>query len=195
MNIGLPLGHHWVIAPVWLLCSLPSGIPVYWQNLVWCSIDQVTSQHATPYVYNWYGESCLGYADLCCCGTHMCDEQNWYPLKSSKSKSWIYRDMSTCCLVCRHLVISNWHGCYSANLFLPGCYRAVTVPPSLQWCSSAGCNSQSFSNGIPVGQFQLSFSSGVPVYLGSACRVAQRYPSIHWVNQWHSNGIPVRGTW
>ena len=26
------------------------------------------------------------------------------------SKSWIYRDLSTCWLVSRHLVISNWHG-------------------------------------------------------------------------------------
>ena len=40
-------------------CGLPSGIPVYWQNLVWRSLGQVTSQHATPNVYNWYGDSCL----------------------------------------------------------------------------------------------------------------------------------------
>ena len=29
-------------------CGLSSGIPVYWQNLVWRSLGQVTSQHATP---------------------------------------------------------------------------------------------------------------------------------------------------
>ena len=48
----------------------------------------------------------------------------------------------------------------------------------LQWHSS-------------VGLFQLSFSSGVQVYPASIRWVAQRYPSVHWVNQWHSSGIPV----
>ena len=42
-----------------------------------------------------------------------------------------------------------------------------------------------------VGLFQLSFSNGVPVYPGSIRWVAQRYPSVHWVNQWHSSSIPV----
>ena len=44
----------------------------------------------------------------------------------------------------------------------------------LQWHSS-------------VGLFQLSFSSGVPVYPASIRWVAQWYPSVHWVNQWHSS--------
>ena len=44
----------------------------------------------------------------------------------------------------------------------------------LQWHSS-------------VGLFQLSFSSGVPVYPTSNRWVAQWYPSVHWVNQWHSS--------
>ena len=35
--------------------------------------------------------------------------EQWTP-----SKSCIYRDLSTCWLVPHHLVISNWHGCYSA---------------------------------------------------------------------------------
>ena len=43
----------------------------------------------------------------------------------------------------------------------------------LQWHSS-------------VRLFQLSFSSGVPVYPASIRLVAQLYPSVHWVNQWHS---------
>ena len=38
---------------------------------------------------------------------------------------------------------------------------------------------------------QLSFSNGVPVYPASIRWVAQRYPSVHWVNQWHSSGISV----
>ena len=48
----------------------------------------------------------------------------------------------------------------------------------LQWHSS-------------VGLFQLSFSSGVPVYPASIRWVAQWYSSVHWVNQWNSSGIPV----
>ena len=48
----------------------------------------------------------------------------------------------------------------------------------LQWHSS-------------VGLFQLSFSSGVPVYPASIRWVVQRYSSLHWVNQWHSSGITV----
>ena len=58
-----PVWFQWhpsvLVAPVVFQCGLPSGIPVYWQNLVWRSLGQVTSQHATPNVYNWYGESCL----------------------------------------------------------------------------------------------------------------------------------------
>ena len=53
----LTLDCHWDITvwqhqPVWFQCSLSCGIPVYWQNLVWRSLGQVTSQHATPYLYN-----------------------------------------------------------------------------------------------------------------------------------------------
>ena len=42
-----------------------------------------------------------------------------------------------------------------------------------------------------VGLFQLSFSSGIPMYHASIRWVAQWHPSVHWVNQWHSSGIPV----
>ena len=73
INTGSPLEHHWALAsasvvPVAFQCTcgssgIPvwssSGIPVYLQNLVWRSLGQVTSQHAIPNVYNWYGESCL----------------------------------------------------------------------------------------------------------------------------------------
>ena len=60
INIELALEHHWVIASASVSqCSLPSGIPVYWLNPVWRSFGLVTSQYATPYVYNWYCESCL----------------------------------------------------------------------------------------------------------------------------------------
>ena len=51
------------------------------------------------------------------------------------SKGWIYRDLSTCLLMSRHLVISNWHGCYSACLTI--CVGACV-----------GCHSP--SSGVPV---------------------------------------------
>ena len=76
INTGSPLGHHWVLAsasvvPVASQCTWgSSGLPVWsvqWYHSVLTesglegirSLGQVTSQHATPYVYNWYGESCL----------------------------------------------------------------------------------------------------------------------------------------
>ena len=51
------------------------------------------------------------------------------------SEGWIYRDLSTCLLVSRYLVISNWHGCYSACLTI-----CVGV--------CVGCHSR--SSGVPV---------------------------------------------
>ena len=48
------------------------------------------------YLYIWI-------AELVCLGE-----------QSTPSKSWIYIDLSTCCLLSCHLVISNWYGCYSA---------------------------------------------------------------------------------
>ena len=76
---------------------------------------------------------------------------------------------------------------------------------SLQWCFSVGCkvkvcpvesqcgavSTKFIKWHSSVGLFQLSFSSGVPVYPASIRSAAQPYPSVHWVNQWHSNGIPV----
>ena len=40
---------------MWFQCSLSFGIPVSWERVVWSSLGQVTFQHATPSVYNWYG--------------------------------------------------------------------------------------------------------------------------------------------
>ena len=63
----------------------------------------------------------------------------------------------------------------------------------LQWVASqCGADSTKFLQWhSSVGLFQLSFSSGVPVYPASIRWVAQWYPSVHWVNQWHSSGIRV----
>ena len=96
---------------------------------------------------------------------------------------------------------------------------ALTVPPVVlqcrlqkleffQWQPSVGRFQLSFSSSIPVwcgfnlvspvtfqcGLFQLSFSNGVPVYPASILWVAQWYPSVHWINQRYSSGIPVY-TW
>ena len=81
---------------------------------------------------------------------------------------------------------------------------AVTVPPVVFQCRLAakvrvspvaflcGAVSTKFLQGhSSVGLFQLSFSSGAPVYPASIRWVAQLYPSVHWVNQWHPSGIPV----
>ena len=55
--------------------------------------------------------------------------------QQTQSKGWIYRDLSTCLLVSRHLVISNRHGCYSTCLSI--CVGACV-----------GCHSP--SSGVPV---------------------------------------------
>ena len=35
------------------------------------------------------------------------------------------------------------------------------------------------------------FSSGIPVYLASIRWVVRGYPSVHWLKQWYSSGIPM----
>ena len=125
--------------------------------------------------------------------------EQWTP-----SKGWIHRDLSTCSLVCRHLVISNWHMCYSICLTIcagvcVGCYspssgvpvKAAKVRVSLVASQCGAVLTKFLHWHFSVGLFQLSFSSGVPVYPASNGCVAQWYPSVHWVNQWHSSGIPV----
>ena len=79
----------------------------------------------------------------------------------------------------------------------------VTLPPVVFQCrlqklrvspvaSQCGADSTKFLQWhSSVGLFQLSFSSGVPVYPATIRWVGQWYPSLHRVNQWHSSGIPV----
>ena len=95
-----------------------------------------------------------------------------------------------------HLVISNWHRCYSACLTIcvgacVGCHSPssgvpvyaakVRVSPVasqcgadstkfLQWHSSVGLFWLSFSSGVPV---YTGSTSGIPVYTGPA--------SVHWL--------------
>ena len=78
INTGSPLEHHWVLAsasvvPVASQCTCGSiGLPVwsvqwYPSVLTESGLEVIRSghfQHATPYVYNWYGESCLNSTDF-----------------------------------------------------------------------------------------------------------------------------------
>ena len=65
----------------------------------------------------------------------------------------------------------------------------VTVPPVVFQCRLQKLEFLQWHSS--VGLFQLSFSFGVPVYPASIHLTAQWYPSVHWVNQWHSSGIPL----
>ena len=66
---------------------------------------------------------------------------------------------------------------------------AVTVPPVVFQCRLQKLEFLQWHSS--VGLFQLNLSSGVPVYPTRIRSVAQWYPSVHWVNQWHFSGIPV----
>ena len=82
----------------------------------------------------------------------------------------------------RHLATSNWRGCYSACLTIcvgvcVGCHRPPVVFQCrlqklefLQWHPSMGLFQLSFSSGIPV---YTGSTSGIPVYTGPA--------SVHWL--------------
>ena len=127
-----------------------------------------------------------------CWSTHMCWEQNWYPLQSSRLKVKAeYTETCPLAYWCPAILSfqTDMDATLHAHLYVSGRVWAVTVLPVvfqcrlqmfefLQWHSS-------------VGRIQLSFSSGVPVYPASIRWVAQWYPSVHWVDQLHSNGIPV----
>ena len=147
-----------LVAPVVFQCGLSSGIPVYWQNLVWRSLGQVTSQHATPYVYNWYGESCLNSTDFiwlatpnaqklewCSYQRHAqsdvevltCVKQNWYPLQSSKLQVKAgYTETGPLAYWCPAILSfqTDMDATLHAWLYVSGLVWAVTVPPVVFQC-------------------------------------------------------------
>ena len=49
-----------------------------WQHLFRRPAGQVTSQHATQYVYNWYDASCFSYADCIWTGTPNTQKLWWF---------------------------------------------------------------------------------------------------------------------
>ena len=118
-----------------------------------------------------------------CWSTHMFEEQNWYALQSGKLQVTA-EFTETCSLAACCAAILSFQTGMDATLLNYMCLGVCGMLQSFQWCSNVGCNSHCFSS---VGQFQISFSSGVPVYHGSIPLVVQWYPSVHWVNQWHSN--------
>ena len=165
LSSGLPVCSNyanWIATGTPLSASIiqcgSSGIPVYWQNLVWRSLGQVTSQDATlmftpgmvrvvwakpisfefqPQIHKNFNAAhiksmhrvMLKYSHVLRAELASIAEQQ------TPSKGWMYRDLSTCLLVSRHLVISNWRGCYSACLTI--CVGACV-----------GCHSP--SSGVPL---------------------------------------------
>ena len=172
----LTLDHHWnttgclhqlvwfqwhpsvLVAPVVFQCGLSSGIPVYWQNLVWRSLGQVTSQHANPlcilqvwwelFALNWFHLTCnpkytkpiMVISKACtgwCWGTHVCIEQDLYPLQSSKSQ--VKAEFTeTCPLAYWYPAILSFQTGMDATLLNYMCLGVCGLSQSLQWCSSVG---------------------------------------------------------
>ena len=178
-----------LVAPVVFQCGLSSGIRVYWQNLVWRSLGhwvrslpsmrplmyttamvrvvwaKLISFDLQPQIHKNYNGAHIK-------GTHRVMLKYSHVLRAelasiaeqyTPSKGWIYRDLSTCLLVSRHLVISNWRGCYSACLTIcVGRVWAVTDLPVVFQCR---LQKLEFLQWHPsVGWIQLSFSSGIPVW-------------------------------
>ena len=84
-----------------------------------------------------------------------------------------------------HLVISTWHGCYSAQLNVPECVCGVTVP---QWCSAQTAIVRVSPVAFQLGSVSIKFfSSGVPVYHA----VFARWPRGIPVYTGSTSGIPV----
>ena len=139
---------------------------VYINNLVWRSLGQVTSHNPQPLVYtagmvrvvwaSWihlnnckYTKTLIALISQAyterCWNTHTFDEQNWYPLQSGKPKVNA-EFIETCPLA----AILSFQTGMDATLLNYMCLGVRGLLLSLQWCSSAGCNNQSLSSGIPV---------------------------------------------
>ena len=83
---------------------------MYTTNMTWVVWVKLISFALQPQIYR----NCA-HIQACtesCWSIHTFEEQNWYPLQSSKS--WINRDLSTCFMLSHHLVISYWYGCHLA---------------------------------------------------------------------------------
>ena len=123
----------------------------------------------------------------------MLEEQNWYPLQSSKLQV-TYLFTETCSLAAWCSTILSFQPGMDATLLISMCVcvggggGGVTAPPvvckcRLQWSVSP----VAFQCGAVSTNF-FQWCSSVPCCIRW---VAQLHPSVPWVNQWHSSGIPV----
>ena len=108
-------------------------------QLIWWVLFELNWFHLTcnpKYIKNYNGAHIKGMHRVMLKYSHVLTaELTSIAEQLTPSKGWIYRDLSTCLLVSRHLVISNWLGCYSACLTI--CVGACV-----------GCHSP--SSGVPV---------------------------------------------
>ena len=163
-------------------CCLSSGIPVYWHNLVWRSLGQVTSQHATPlciwwelFGLDWFHLTCnasihKNYNGAHIKGMHRVMLKYSHVLRTElvsiaeSSKPQVKAEFTeTCPLADWCPAILSFQTGMNATLlnYMCLCVGAVTVPPVVLQCRLQKLD---FLQWHPsVGQFQLSFPSGVPV--------------------------------
>ena len=122
---GLPMWSvHWYPS-VLALCALevirsghfpacnPLCIPTGTVIVVWAKLISFDLQ---PQIHKYYnGAHIKGMHKVVLKYSHVFKaERVSIAEQLTPSKCWIYRYLSTCWLVSHHLVISNWHGCYSA---------------------------------------------------------------------------------
>ena len=112
-----------------------------WQHLVWRSAGQDTSQHATPYVYNWYGEL----LDLC--WFHLNCKPKYTKTISEACTEWCGSIPHLKIRTCMHCREENYHG-KKLNLqrhvhlllgVTPSCHSKLAwVPLCLTLCAWIG---------------------------------------------------------
>ena len=117
----------------------------------------------------------------------MFEEQNWYTLQSSKLQ--VKAEFTeTCPLAACCPTLLSFQIVMDATLLNYMCLDVCVLLQSLQWCSSVGCNSQSFSSGIPV---WYKFNKVFPVVFQCTLQVLSGSPSSIPVYTGPTSGIPV----
>ena len=176
----LILDHHWnttgcyhkpvwfqghpsvLLGPVVFQCGLSSGILVYWQNLVWRSLGQVISQHATflciqlvwweLFELNWFHLTCnTKYTKTIRCTYQMHAQSDVEVLTCVESTTGIHcravnsqvkaEFTETCPLPDWCPAILSFQTGTDATLLNYMCWGVCWLLQSLQWCSRVGCKS------------------------------------------------------
>ena len=118
-------------------CHFPAWDPLCIQ-LLWWELFELNWFHLTchrKYKKNYNGAHIKGMHRVMLKYSHgLRAELASIAEQQTPSKGLIYRDLPTCLLVSRNLVISNWHGCYSACLTIcvgacVGCYSPSSGVP------------------------------------------------------------------